>query len=462
MATKQANKLNAIQPLIDKQRAFFETDATKSISFRIKALKQLKESIQQHEDKIYKALFDDFSKPKFDTYTSEISVLYEEINTMLKNIKKWASPHFVMDTVANFPSKNYIYPEPYGVCLVIGAWNYPFQLTLAPIIGAIAAGNTVIVKPPRAAMHTYAVTQQVLSVFDDEFVSVLPEDSNNEEMLGCRYDYIFFTGGVEVGRKVARAAAEYLTPTTLELGGKSPCIVDHTADVDIAAKRVAWGKFFNAGQTCIAPDYLLVDRRVKNKFYQSFKKYVKEFYGSEPFSSIDYPRIINDRHFSRLTSMLKGGDIIVGGDTHKESRYIAPTLIEIDSLEHPLMQDEIFGPILPSIEISSVEDAISIIKQFEKPLALYLFSKNYEAQQKVLKRVSFGGGCINDTLSHFVNSDLPFGGVGNSGLGAYHGKFSFDTFSHQKGIVHKVTWPDVPLRYPPYNGKLGIVKQVMK
>jgi aldehyde dehydrogenase (NAD+) len=462
MATKTANKINHIQPIINLQRQFFETEKTKDIDFRINALKKLKKSIQQNEEKIYDALYQDFNKSKFETYTSEISVLYEEINLMLKNIKKWATPHVVKDTIANFPSKNYIYPEPYGVCLVIGAWNYPLQLTVAPIIGAIAAGNTVVVKPPRAAIHTYYITQQILSIFEEDFVAVLPEDSHNDEMLACRYDYIFFTGGVEIGRKIARAAAEYLTPTTLELGGKSPCVVDASADVDIAAKRIAWGKYFNAGQTCVAPDYLLIDSKIKERFYTAFKKYVTEFYGNNPISSADYPRIINERHFDRLNGLIKDGNIIVGGKTDRETKYIAPTLIEIKDINHPLMEDEIFGPILPAIEIENIDDAITIIKQFEKPLAFYIFSNNYTHQQKLLKRISFGGGCINDTISHFINPELPFGGVGNSGMGAYHGKHSFDTFTHFKGIVHKVNWPDVPLRYPPYQAKLGIAKQVLK
>jgi len=462
MATKQATRISEIQSIINKQRDFFESDKTKDTDFRIAALKKLKESIQKNEGKIYEALHNDFQKSGFETYTSEIGTLYEEINLMLKNIKNWSAPQVVKDTIANFPSKNYIYPEPYGVCLVIGAWNYPLQLTLSPMIGAIAAGNTVIVKPPRASIYSYQIMQQILSVFDEEFICVLPDNSNNDEMLKCRYDYIFFTGGVEVGRKVARAAAEHLTPTTLELGGKSPCIVDSSADVDIAAKRIVWGKFMNAGQTCIAPDYLLLNKKVKEHFYTSFKKYVKEFYGENPFFSSDFPRIINDRHFSRLSNLLTDGKIIVGGNTDKESRYIAPTLIEINSLNHPLMEDEIFGPILPVLEVNSVDESIAIVKQFEKPLALYFFSKNYDEQQKILKKISFGGGCINDTIAHFVNQDLPFGGVGNSGIGAYHGKFSFDTFSHKKGIVHKVIWPDVPLRYPPYKGKTNIIKQIIK
>jgi aldehyde dehydrogenase (NAD+) len=382
---------------------------------------------------------------------------------MLKNIKKWAIPEVVKDTVVNFPSRNYIYPDPYGVCLVIGAWNYPLQLTLLPIVGAMAAGNTCIIKPPRAAINTYRIIQKIISGnFDENYLAVLDEQTDNNEMLTYRYDYIFFTGSTEVGKTIARAAAEFLTPTTLELGGKSPCIVDKQVDIEVAAKRIAWGKFLNGGQTCVAPDYLLIHESVKDKFYKAFENAVTSFYGKNPQASADFPRIINDKHFKRLTSMITDGKIIVGGKTDAETRYIAPTLIEINSLEHPLMQDEIFGPILPVISIASIEDAIRIVKQFEKPLAFYIFSNNYAHQQKCLNTVQFGGGCINDTVAHLANDGLPFGGVGGSGVGAYHGKYSFDTFTHKKAICHKVTWPDVPLRYPPYNGKLGIVKQVMK
>ena len=460
MATKVKS---SIQPLINKQRSFFESEKTRDIDFRITQLKKLKKAIQQHEDAIYQSLADDFRKSRFEAYAAEIGMVYEAINGMLANIKKWSTPALVKDTIINFPSRSYIYPEPYGVALVIGAWNYPFLLTIEPVIGAMAAGNTCIIKPPRAAIHTYRVIREIISTsFDEEYLAVLDEHSDNADMLACRYDYIFFTGGVQVGKTIAKAAAEYLTPTTLELGGKSPCIVDRSVDIDVAAKRIAWGKFLNAGQTCVAPDYLLLHEAVKERFYKAFTKALTEFYGNDPQDSADYPRIINDRHFDRLAAMIKDGKIIVGGQTDKESRYIAPTLIEIKDIDHPLMEDEIFGPILPVLEVSSIDEAIQIIKQYEKPLAFYVFSNSYEVQQRCLKSVQFGGGCVNDTVSHLINSNLPFGGVGNSGSGAYHGKFSFDTFTHYKGIVNKVTWPDVPLRYPPYNAKLGIVKQVLK
>jgi aldehyde dehydrogenase (NAD+) len=327
----------------------------------------------------------------------------------------------------------------------------------------MAAGNTCIIKPPRAAMNTYRVIQEIITnTLEADYVSILDEKSDNTEMLACRYDYIFYTGGVQVGKTIARAAAEFLTPTTLELGGKSPCIIDRSVDVEVAARRVAWGKFINAGQTCVAPDYLLLHEAVKEKFYTAFRKTIKEFYGNDPQDSADYPRIIHDRHFDRLAAMIKDGEVIAGGKTDRDSRYIAPTLIEIKDLNHPLMEDEIFGPILPVLEIASIDEAIEIIKQYEKPLAFYIFSNSYDVQQRCLKSIQFGGGCVNDTVAHLANPNLPFGGVGNSGTGAYHGKFSFDTFTHYKAVLNKVVWPDVPLRYPPYNAKLGIVKQVMK
>ncbi|HMX60527.1 MAG TPA: aldehyde dehydrogenase [Chitinophagales bacterium] len=460
MATKT---ISAIKSTIDKQRDYFESNATRDVDFRIQQLKNFKKALQHHESAIFEALQADFRKSNFETYATELGIIYDEVNCMLKHVKKWATPELVKDSIVNFPSRNYIYHDPYGVCLIIGAWNYPLQLTLAPVVGAIAAGNTCIIKPPRAAIHTYHIIEKIISdTFNDNYIAVLDEHSDNAEMLAHRYDYIFFTGGVEIGRTIARAAAEFLTPTTLELGGKSPCIVDKHADIEVAARRIAWGKYLNGGQTCVAPDYLLLHESVKEKFYKAFTKTVKEFYGNNPQDSADYPRIINDRHFKRIAAMITDGNIIVGGKTDAETRYISPTLIEIDSLAHPLMNDEIFGPVLPVLTINSIDDAIHIIKQYEKPLAFYLFSNNYSNQQKYLQTIQFGGGCINDTISHLANHELPFGGIGNSGSGAYHGKASFDTFSHKKSICHKVTWPDVPLRYPPYNGKLMLIKQVMK
>jgi aldehyde dehydrogenase (NAD+) len=286
--------------------------------------------------------------------------------------------------------------------------------------------------------------------------------TSNDEMLSERYDYIFFTGGVQVGKIIAKAAAEHLTPTTLELGGKSPCIVDETASLEVSARRIVWGKFLNAGQTCVAPDYLLVHEKVKDKLFDLMKKVVREFYGDNPAASPDYAHIINEKHFERLASMIEGGTVVFGGETDAAKNYIAPTLITDIDFDHPLMDDEIFGPILPAFTFSTLDEALGVVKRYEKPLAFYIFSNNFQNQQRCMNQVQFGGGCINDTVAHLLNHDLPFGGIGNSGIGAYHGKFSFDTFTHYKGVMNKVTWPDIPLRYPPYNGKLGIVKQLVK
>lgn len=456
-------KISAIAKLVAQQRDFFESGATRPVEVRIKQLKKLYKVIQDNEQEIYAALNADFGKSIFETYTSEIGITLSEISVMLKNIKKWSAPELVGGDIANFPSKSFIYPEPFGVSLVMGAWNYPFQLTIAPGIGAIAAGNTVIYKPSRTAMHTARLISKMISEnFDSNYIAVADEEVDHFDLLNQKYDYIFFTGGTEIGKVVAKAAAENLTPTTLELGGKSPCIVDETADIAISAKRIVWGKFFNAGQTCVAPDYLLVHSKVKDQLFEEMKKCVVEFYGENPFDSPDYPRIINDRHFIRLSKMLKGGKLIFGGNTVAEDRYIAPTLIDGIDFDHATMCEEIFGPILPAFTFESIDEAIRIVKNFPKPLAFYVFSSSYQNQQKAINGVQFGGGCINDCISHLINHNLPFGGIGPSGSGGYHGKFSFDTFTHKKAVLNKVFWPDVPLRYPPYRGKLFLVKQVIK
>lgn len=326
----------SISELVAAQRAYFESGATRDVRFRIEALKKFKKSILSHEQDIYDALLADFGKPVFETYTSEMGVVLEEIGHMIKHVKEWSEPEVVKTPFVNFISKSYIYPEPYGVALVIGAWNYPFQLTVGPVIGAIAAGNTVIMKPSRVAPQTYQIIETIVrEVFEPRYIAVIDQSVDNHDMLAERYDYIFFTGGVQVGKIVAKAAAEFLTPYTLELGGKSPCVVDHTADIATAARRIAWGKFINAGQTCVAPDYLLVHAKVRDRLYAEINKTLKAFYGANPMQSPDYARIINERHFRRLSAMIKDGEVIAGGKTDAHSRYIAPTVIEINSLDHP-------------------------------------------------------------------------------------------------------------------------------
>ncbi len=461
MLTTSQQVLSA-STLVEKQRAFFDTGATRPVKFRIEQLKKFKKVFLQYEEKMYEALKKDFNKPVFESYTSELGLILEEIGMMIKNLENWATPQYVSTSIGNLPARSYIYADPYGVALVIGAWNYPVQLTLLPVVGAIAAGNTVIIKPPRIAKNTYDVIVELIAeCFDNEYVSCLDIQVGHDEMLEQRYDYIFFTGGISIGKVIARAAAEHLTPTTLELGGKSPCIVDETASIEVAARRIIWGKCMNAGQTCVAPDYLLVHENVKDELFKAMKKVVKEFYGDDASKSVDYASIINDKHFDRLSSMIKDGTIVLGGNFDASKRHIELTVITDIDFDHPLMQDEIFGPILPAFTFKTLDEAFKIVKSYEKPLAFYIFSSSYKNQQRCMNEIQFGGGCINDTVAHLLNHDLPFGGVGHSGIGGYHGKHSFDTFTHYKGVMNKVTWPDIPLRYPPYAGKLGIVKKVI-
>lgn len=458
-----ATATSAIGKLVAKQRAFFHSGTTRPVEFRLEQLATLKKAIQHYEQDIYDALKADFNKPVFETYTSEIGMVLEEISYIEKRLKAWATPQLVGTALGNLPARSYIYPEPYGVALVIGAWNYPFQLTISPVVGAIAAGNTVVMKPSRVAANTYDLIAKMISdYFDPRYVACLDIHTDNNEMLAQQYDYIFFTGGVTVGKIVAKAAAEHLTPNTLELGGKSPCIVDDTASLEVAARRIVWGKFMNAGQTCVAPDYLLVHENAKDRLFAEMKKVVQEFYGDNPAANPDYAHIINERHFERLSAMIQGGTVVFGGKTDAAKKYIAPTLIADIDFDHPLMDDEIFGPILPAFTFKTLDEALGVVKRYEKPLAFYIFSNSYKNQQRCMNEVQFGGGCINDTVAHLLNPELPFGGIGNSGLGAYHGKFSFDTFTHYKGVMNKLTWPDIPLRYPPYSGKLGIVRQIIK
>lgn len=455
--------LPSVKNLVNQQRAYFHSGATRSVSFRLEQLAILRKAIQQYEADITDALKADFNKPEFEAYTTEIGFVLEEIGVMQKNLKSWATPKMVGTALGNLPARSYIYPDPYGVTLVIGAWNYPFQLTIGPLIGAIGAGNTAILKPSRVAANTYEVIEKMIrQYFDPRYLACLDIHTDNNEMLEQQYDYIFFTGGIQVGKIIAKAAAEHLTPTTLELGGKSPCIVDETASLEVTARRIVWGKYMNAGQTCVAPDYLLVHEKVKDKLFQHMKNVVKEFYGDNPAASSDYAHIINAKHYERLAEMIQGGTIVFGGKTDAAKKYIAPTLITDIDFDHPLMDDEIFGPILPAFTFKTLDEALGVVRRYEKPLAFYIFSNNYNNQQRCMNEVQFGGGCINDVVAHLLNPELPFGGIGGSGSGAYHGKYTFDTFTHYKGVMNKVTWPDIPLRYPPYNGKLGIIKQIIK
>jgi aldehyde dehydrogenase (NAD+) len=449
----------------EAQRDFFMTGKTLDLDYRIDHLEKLKSSIILNEKKIYEAVNSDFKKSEFEVYASETGIVLEEITHTLKNIKKWARPDIVKTPLYHFPASSATYSEPYGVVLVIAPWNYPFQLLMSPLVGAIAAGNVVSLKTPELAPATSRVVSEIIeSVFEREYVSVYQGDIPvATALLKERFDYIFYTGSAGVGRIVMQAAAKNLTPVTLELGGKSPCIVDKTARLDVAARRIIWGKLINGGQTCVAPDYLLVESEIKEQLIELIISEIENFYGPDIKSNPDYCRIINDKHFARLVKLIKKEKVIYGGKVEKKERFIEPTILDRVTLNDPVMKEEIFGPILPVMEFKDIEDAIKIVLSLEKPLALYLFTGDKEIEERIIKRVPFGGGCINDTMIHVTNNQLPFGGVGQSGMGAYHGEASFRTFSNVKGILKKSNHMDLSLRYPPYTDKkLDFVKKVLK
>lgn len=453
-----------ITQIINKQDAFFKTHNTKNVDFRLKLLKKLRFELILREDEIHNALYADFKKPAFESLISETGMVLLELNKAIKNLKKWAKPTAVYPALLNFPSFSKIHKDPFGKVLIIGPWNYPYQLALAPIIGAVAAGNTVVFKPSELANNTAAIVQSIISnVFDDGHVAVIEGGVETSKfLLKQRWDYIFFTGSVTVGKIVAKAAAEFLTPVTLELGGKNPCIIDETTDLKLASKRLVWGKFLNAGQTCIAPDYFLVHKSIKNDFIEEFSKAITVAYGEDVQQSENYARIINERNFDRLHKMLVDVNIVYGGKTDRDDVFIAPTLIDSPSMDSEVMKDEIFGPISPVFSYETEEDIAAFMASYEKPLSLYIFSKRKKFIASIFEKYSFGGGCINDTLIHFVNDRLPFGGVGHSGMGAYHGKLTFDTFSHHKSITKRYSWPDLPIRYAPYKGKYKLLKSMLK
>ncbi len=430
------------------------------IKLRTERLMQLRSVLQEKQDKISAALEKDLGKCSFESWVSEIGFLRDEIAHFLADIPALAAPEKVATPMTLQPGSSAIHKEPYGVVLVMAPWNYPVQLALSPLIGAIAAGNRVVVKPSELAPACAVVIEEVLKqVFKDDEVQVVQGGvAETQALLKEKFDYIFFTGSTQVGKVVMRAAAEHLTPVTLELGGKSPCLIDATAPLAQTARRVAWGKWLNAGQTCVAPDYVLIPRAKHDEFIQELKAALVQFYGENPQQSPDYGRIINERHFDRLASLMTGANAAIGGQQVREEKFIAPTVLTQVSWEHALMQEEIFGPLLPIIAYDTIDEAIQLIKARPKPLAFYLFSTDSAVQEKVLGQVSFGGGCVNDTIVHLANSRLPFGGVGESGMGAYHGAKSFETFSHRKSVFQQTTLMDVPLRYPPYKGKEGILK----
>jgi aldehyde dehydrogenase (NAD+) len=450
--------------VIEKQRRYFAGGKTRDLHFRIEALRRLRMVLKQNEAAVYEALERDFRKPPVETFTSEVGLIIHEIDFTLRYLRSWAAPRRVRTNFLNLPGRSVVHAEPYGVALIIGAWNYPLQLLFVPLIAALAAGNCAVVKLPRITVQSSRLAARIITeAFPDEYVA--PVEGGREELkalLAERFDSIFFTGSSAVGRVVMAAAAKHLTPVTLELGGKSPAIVDSDADLGAAARRIVWGKFYNAGQTCVAPDYVLAHKTVKDALVGEMVRVIGRFYGTDPRRSPDYARIIDDEHFARIAAYLGQGRIITGGVADPGERYIAPTIVDEVSWESPVMQEEIFGPVLPVMTFDDAEHLPGLVARNADPLTLYYFGRDRNRQERVIRSIPFGGGCVNDTVIQLTNPHLPFGGVGASGMGRYHGKAGFDAFSYQKGILKKGNRFDIPLRYPPYAGKLAWLKRMFR
>lgn len=456
--------MKSIPDIVKAQNACFKSQKTKDIQYRLSLLKALKTEILEKEQAILEALNKDFKKSEFESYISEFALVISELNLAIKKVKTWAKPQRVWPSLLTFPSRDYIYKEPYGKVLIIAPWNYPFLLALEPLIMAIAAGNTVVLKPSELTENTSKIITKIIkSVFPEGIaISIEGGVETSTELLAQKWDYIFFTGSTKVGKIVAKAAAKHLTPVTLELGGKSPCIIDNTNDLKLVARRLVWGKLFNGGQTCIAPDYLIVQSEIKDKLVHKIIKEINKRYGEHPKVSNDFPRIINKKNVERLKELLNNENIIFGGDIDTTENYISPTLVDMPKLDSDIMNQEIFGPILPILTYDGDTDIETIIWGLDKPLSFYIFSKDKKFIEKTIKKYSFGGGVVNDTLVHFGNPNLPFGGIGASGMGNYHGKHGFDAFSHKKSIMKRGTWLDIPMRYAPYKGKLNLLRKVFK
>ena len=452
----------SIEQSFHNSKQYFNTHETKSLKFRKKQLKQLSKSIKNYESELLEAFQEDLGKNKVEAYATEIGFTLKNIKSARKELKNWAKTKQVNTPLFMFPTKSYIMKEPYGTVLIIGPFNYPFQLLIEPLIGAIAAGNTVILKPSEFTPNVSGVIQQIIAdAFDPEYINIIQGNADTTQtLLQFPFDYIFFTGSEQVGRVVYGAASKNLTPVTLELGGKSPAIIDESANIKVASERICFGKFTNAGQTCVAPDYLLVNRKVKDELISALKKTITEFYGTNIQDSPDYGRIVNQKHYHRLNELLNihHPEITFGGQTDINENFIAPTILEGTTFDSKIMENEIFGPILPIIAYDDFDEAIDLIRTKPKPLSLYLFSEDENSSERILNELSFGGGAINDTLMHLANPNLPFGGVGASGIGKYHGKYSFDTFSHDKSYIFKSTRLESSLLFPPYKGKFKYIK----
>ena len=450
---------------MDLLRNYFNSGATLSHAHRKKCLQQFDSLLEKHRTDFFEALQLDFNKPVFETLATELGMLQKELKYLKKHLKLWTQPERVAATLLNFPSKEYKAYQPFGVVLIIAPWNYPLLLALQPVMAALAAGNCVVLKPSEHSAATSALLARLLpQYFDEGLVQVVEGDADvTANLLKQRFDKIFFTGSTKVGKMVYQAAANNLTPVVLELGGKSPCIVTPNADIALAAKRIAFGKFVNAGQTCIAPDFVFIHQSVEAQFVAEMKKVVQQFYGVNPEESKDFARIINDMHYQRIKRFVLQSHVVLGGETNAKTRYIAPTLLKIHDRDAEVMNEEIFGPVLPLVNYETIDELITYNQAHPKPLAFYVFSSNKSEIQQLLQRCQYGGACINDCLSHILNSELPFGGFGESGLGNYHGRYSFEAFSQTKSVVYRNTWLDIPLKYPPYSkNKLNLLKRFFK
>lgn len=441
-----------IRQIVENQRTYFYTGATLPLSHRIEALKKIQSYILTHEAEIGKAIRKDLGKSDFESYMCETGLVLSEITYMLKHIRSFAKEKNVLTPLAQFHSRSFKKPSPYGVALIMSPWNYPFLLTIDPLIDALAAGNTVVLKPSAYSPYTSAVIQSMIEeCFDTRYVAVITGGrAENTCLLNEHFDYIFFTGSQTVGKEVMRHAAAHLTPVTLELGGKSPCIVEESANIKLAARRIVFGKYLNCGQTCVAPDYIYCDRKIKDQLLAEIKRQIKRQFRSEPLTNKNYGKIINEKHFDRITKLIDSSKVVFGGKCDRTTLKIEPTVMDHVTFDDAVMQEEIFGPILPILTYDSLDQAIHKINSMPHPLALYVFTSDKTAARKVTARCGFGGGCINDTIIHLATSEMGFGGFGESGMGSYHGKDGFHTFSHYKSIVDKKTWLDLPMRYQPY------------
>ncbi|MCW8408191.1 aldehyde dehydrogenase [Legionella sp. PATHC035] len=452
-----------IHTVVKEQRIFSAGGAAKAIDFRKQQLQKLKTVLKQNEQLLSEALYADIKKSQFETYLTELALIYHELDKAIKFVNKWAKPKATRTELVNQPGKSFILPEPYGTTLIIGAWNYPYQLTLIPLIAAIAAGNTSIIKPSELPQNTSAALAKIINQnFDPAYLYVAEGGADvTQELLSMRFDKLFFTGSTTIGKIVAKAAAEHLTPITLELGGKSPCLVFADADLKISAQRIVWGKFLNAGQTCIAPDYLLVEEKIYQPLLEELKNQIGKIIGPNPLESESYTRIINQHHVQRLKKLIDPQKLFTGGQVIDTENYIEPTILKDVRFTDEIMKEEIFGPILPVIPFNDLEPVLQEIKSRPRPLSLYIFGKNSKVHTRILNEISFGGGCINDVIMHICNSHLPFGGVGDSGMGSYHGEAGFKAFSHFKSILKKPFWFELPLKYLPYTQlKLKIIRAI--